>query len=234
MRPGRRVGWCMLVAGLSSALVPLTSLALGALAASAGSAACSSSPMVVAVSPDGGGSAVVSDGEGGSIADASTDTTSATTDAPATACEGTCKITSLVGDFGGKKRTLVRAQFGTQPGDGGTELHTESHLGGDPACPTMSSPSPDYTLIVTSIPRGATGKKLSQNDGIKAVFFDFKADLGLAAPSGISKSLSVNITVVAEDPATPPAWVAVDVTAGFTEGSVAGHLYAEYCQSLTQ
>jgi len=217
---GRRLAWCVLVSATTSALVLL--------------AACSSSPMAVAVSPDGGGNPVVPGDEGSVVTDAATDTTVATTDAPATACEGACKTTSLVGDFGGKKRTLVRAQFGTQPGDAGAELHTESHLGGDPACPTMSSPSPDYTLIVTAIPRGAAGRKLSQNDGIKSVFFDFKGDLGLAAPSGISKSLSVNITVVAEDPATPPAWVAVDVTAGFTEGTVAGHLYAEYCQSLSQ
>lgn len=221
MRPGRRVGWCVLGSLSTTALVLLV--------------ACSSSPvMVVAVAPDGGGAAVVPGGEGGSVTDAGSDTAVMPTDAPAAACEGACKVTSLVGDFGGKKRTLVRSQFGTQQGDGGTELHTESHLGGDPACPTMSSPSPDYTLIVTAIPRGATGQKLSQNDGIKAVFFDFKGDLGLAAPSGISKSLSVNVTVVAEDPATPPAWVAVDVTAGFTEGSIAGHLYAQYCQSLTQ
>lgn len=219
---GRRLGWRVLVSGSASALVLL--------------AACSSSPLAPAISPEGGGSPVGPGDEGGSVSDAGAgaDTTVATTDAPATACEGACKITSLVGDFGGKKRTLVRAQFGTQQGDAGAELHTESHLGGDPACPTMSSPSPDYTLIVTAIPRGATGQKLSQNDGIKSVFFDFKGDLGLAAPSGISKSLSVNITVVAEDPATPPAWVAVDVTAGFTEGSVAGHLYAAYCPSLSQ
>lgn len=217
---GRRLAWCGLVSGAASAIVLL--------------GACSSTPMnVVAVSPDGGGNPIVPGDEGGAAIDAATDTKAAT-DAPATACEGACKTTSLVGDFGGKKRTLVRAQFGTQQGDAGVELHTESHLGGDPACPTMSSPSPDYTLIVTAIPRGATGQKLSQNDGIKSVFFDFKGDLGLAAPSGISKSLSVNITVVAEDPATPPAWVAVDVTAGFTEGTVAGHLYAEYCQSLSQ
>ena len=216
----RRLAWCALVSASAAGLVLL--------------AACSSSPpmVVVAVAPDGGAPVVPGD-ETAASSDAATDTKVAT-DAPATACEGACKTTSLVADFGGKKRTLVRAQMGTQPGDGGVELHTESHLGGVPGCPTMSSPSPDYTLNVTAIPRGAAGRKLSQNDGIKSVFFDFKSDLGLAAPSGISKSLSVNITVVAEDPATPPAWVAVDVTAGFTEGTIAGHFYAEYCASLSQ
>jgi hypothetical protein len=220
MRSGRRLAWCALVSASASGVVLL--------------AACSSSPMVVAaVASDGGGNPVAPGDETAASTDGATDTMVAT-DAPATACEGACKTTSIAADFGGKKRTLLRAQLGTEPGDGGVVLHTESHLGGDPACPTMSSPSPDYTLIVTAIPRGATGKKLSQNDGVRSVFFDFKGDLGLAAPSGISKSLSVNITVVAEDPATPPAWVAVDVTAGFTEGTIAGHLYAEYCQSLSQ
>jgi hypothetical protein len=190
---------------------------------------------VPAGSPDGSGGPTGPVDEGGTITDAGTGTdTASATDAPAIACEGACKVTAINADFGGRKRTLVRAQFGTQQGDAGPELHTESHLGGDPACPTMSSPTTDYTLIVTAIPRGAVGQKLSQNDGIKSVFFDFKGDLGLASPTGISKSLSVNVTVVAEDPATPPAWVAVDVTAGFTEGTVAGHLYAEYCQSLSQ
>jgi hypothetical protein len=220
MNLGRRLAWCALVSASAAGLVLL--------------AACSSSPpmVIVAVAPDGGGPVVPGD-ETAASSDAATDT-KVVTDAPATVCEGACKTTSLVADIGGKKRTLVRSQMGTQQGDGGVELHTESHLGGDPACPTMSSPSPDYTLIVTAIPRGAAGRKLSQNDGIKSVFFDFKNDLGLAAPSGFSKSLSVNITVVAEDPSTPPAWVAVDVTAGFTEGTIAGHFYAEYCASLTQ
>ena len=155
-------------------------------------------------------------------------------DGPSGTCEGACKTTSLVADFGGKKRTLVRAQFGTQQGDAGPELHTESHLGGSAACPSQQSPSPDYTLLVTPVPRGAAGKKLSDRDGVTSAFFDFKGDLGLAAPSGITKALSVNVTVVGEDPATPPAWVALDVIAAFTEGEVRGHLYAEYCDSLSQ
>ena len=158
----------------------------------------------------------------------------ATSDAPSATCEGACKTTSLEADFGGKKRTLVRAQFGTQQGDGGAELHTESHLGGGAACPMQGSPTPEYTLLVSAIPRGASGRKLSDRDKIASAFFDFKGDLGLAAPSGITKAVSVNITVVAEDPSSPPAWVALDVTAAFREGEVKGHLYAEYCESLSE
>jgi hypothetical protein len=169
--------------------------------------------------------------EGGDTTDAQAD---GGADGATSTCVGACKTTALVADFGGKKRTLVRAQFGTQPGDAGAELHTESHLGGSAACPSQQSPSPDYTLIVTSVPRGAAGRKLSDRDGITSAFFDFKSDLGLAAPSGITKALSVSVTVVGEDSATPPAWVALDVVAAFTEGEVRGHLYAEYCDSLTQ
>ncbi len=198
--------------------------------------ACSSSPSnAVAQYPDSGGKSLATPDDGS--------TTESATDAggggASGACEGTCKTTSLVVDIGGKKRTLVRAQFGTQQGnggqaDGGAELHTESHLGGQAACPSASSPSPDYTLIVTSVPRRAAGRKLTDRDGITSAFFDFKGDLGLAAPSGITKALGVSVTVVGEDPATPPAWVALDVVAAFTEGEVKGHLYAEYCDSLTR
>lgn len=199
--------------------------------------ACSSSSSnAVAQYPDSGGMSTMSPDDGSST-DSKND---GGADGASGTCEGTCKTTSLVVDIGGKKRTLVRAQFGTQQGDGGlasggrAELHTESHLGGQAACPSASSPSPDYTLIVSSVPRGAAGMKLSDRDGITSAFFDFKGDLGLAAPSGITKALGVSVTVAGEDPATPPAWVALDVVAAFTEGEVKGHLYAEYCGSLTQ
>lgn len=106
-------------------------------------------------------------------------------------------------------------QHGTQAGDAGTELHTESHLGGQAACPGMNSPSPDYTLIVTSIPRGPAGRKLSGRDGVIGTLFDFKGDLGLPP---FTKAISVNLTVVGEDSATPPKWVALDVSADVPRG----------------
>jgi len=149
-----------------------------------------------------------------------------------TSCEGDCKKTALVADFGGKKRTLDRAQFGTQPGDGGTvEYHSESYAGGATACPIMGAPQTDYTLIVTNIPRGKVGQKLTDRDRISSTFFDFRNDLGL--PS-LTKAVGVSLTVVAEDTAASPKWVAFDVIAAFREGEVKGHVYAEYCQSLSE
>jgi hypothetical protein len=148
-------------------------------------------------------------------------------------CEGACKTTSLTASFGGKDRVLVRAQFGTEPSDaGGSQLHTESHLGGAAACPSQTSPTPDYTLIVTGIARGgAPARQLSKADGVTSAFFDFKGDLGLPP---LTKATSIDVTVIAEDSATPPKWVAFDVDAVFSEGTVKGHLYAEFCQSLSE
>ncbi|MBS2015242.1 MAG: hypothetical protein JST00_20300 [Deltaproteobacteria bacterium] len=145
-------------------------------------------------------------------------------------CEGSCKVTSLLATFGGKTRTLVRSQHGTQPGDGGTELHAEAHLGGAPECPTETSPQTDYTFVLTAVPRGRTGK-LTEADGPKAAFFDFKGDLGLPP---IAKATKIEVTVSAIDGASPPAWVAMDVSATFPEGTVSGHLYAAHCTSLDQ
>lgn len=203
-------------------------------AAIALASACSSSTSsggAVAPGPGNDANALGEDGGALAVADA---TTEAKTDAPVSACEGACKTTSLVTDFGGRKRTLNRAQFGTEKGDAGAQLHTEAHLGGSPACPSPQSPTPDYTLIVSSIPRGTAGGKLSERDGVTSAFFDFKNDLGLASPSGITKAISVSITITAQDTANPPAWIAMDVSAMFREGEVKGHIYAEYCQSLSQ
>jgi hypothetical protein len=213
----RRLAWLSLVSGSAAAMIVTV--------------ACSSSPSTTggAVAPGPGNDANVPADDGGVITDA---TSEAKADAPTSACEGACKTTSLDTDYG-RHRTLNRAQFGTQQGDAGSELHTEAHLGGSPACPSTQSPTPDYTLIVSSIPRGK-GSKLSERDGVTSAFFDFKNDLGLAAPSGITKSVSVSINVTAQDTADPPAWVAMDVSAMFREGEVKGHMYAEYCPSLSQ
>jgi hypothetical protein len=145
------------------------------------------------------------------------------------ACDGACRETSLVLDVGGQQRTLVRSQFGAQLGDAGSELHAEAHLGGDPACPAAGSRSPDYTLVVTAVPARSAGTRLSERDGVRSTLFDFKGDLGLP-PS--SRAATVSVTVVATDAATPPTWVALDVSASFAGGSVKGHVFATHCASM--
>lgn len=188
--------------------------------------ACSSSSEsggVVQPAVDGGGPA---DGGAFDAADAAIPI-----DAAPSTCEGACKKTALVATFGALTRPLDRAQFGTQVGDAGAQLHVESHSGGAPECPSQSSPTPSYTLIVSSIPRGAPGGKATKNEGVTSAFFDFKGDLGLPP---FTKATSVAVSALVEDTATPPAWAAFDVTAAFAEGTVTGHVYAAYCASLTE
>jgi hypothetical protein len=209
--------------GLSALLSGVAALTIVAAACSS-SSTTSDTPSSAESGVDGSASQV----DGGGAGDGSVPTADA--QAPGT-CEGACKVTSLEIDIGGKLRTLSRAQFGTQAGAGGPELHTESHLGGQAACPDVNSPSPDYTLIVTAVPRGAAGNAISDREGVASTLFDFKGDLGLPP---FTKAVSVNLTVTAEDTATPPAWVAIDVVARFREGEVKGHLYAEYCASLSE
>lgn len=190
--------------------------------------------MACSSEPSGGGRSVPDSEAGGGgdalVPDATANDAPSATDAPNGTCVGACKDTVLVADFGGKTRTLSRSQHGIDTGEGGAAtFHVESHLGGSPACPSQTSPTPDYTLVTSGVPRGKAGAKVSERDGVTGAFFDFKGDLGLPP---ITKAISVSVSVVAEDSATPPAWVAMDVEAYFREGSVKGHVYATHCDSL--
>lgn len=201
----------------------LSVVAIGAVAAAACSSSMDSGPGAVAPQPDGGGGLAET---GADAADAA-----APLEAGPATCEDACKKTALVATFGALTRTLDRAQFGTQEGDAGAQLHTESHLGGAPECPSQTSPTPGYTLLVSRIPRGAAGGAASEKDGVTSAFFDFKGDLSLPP---FTRAKSVTLTALVEDQATPPAWAAFDVIATFAEGSVTGHVYAAYCASLTE
>jgi len=214
--------------GKAARLVALASSSLVACAACIAAGACSSSTngaaVIVSPGPDGAQESDASAADSAPPSDAGVDAK------PNGVCEGACKTTSLVTDFGGKQRTLTRTQFGTEPGDGGIVLHLESYAGGDPKCPEQGSPDPDYTFIVSQVPRGATGK-VTDRDGVTSAFFDFKGDLALPP---FTKAISVDVTAFAEDVASPPGWVAFDVQAFFREGSVKGHVYATYCASMSR
>lgn len=188
-------------------------------------AGCSSSS-----TPGGGGDAGTPSDDAGASADASRPGDGGAVDGSVVSntCEDACKTTSIEASFGAKKQSLSRAQFGTDTSD--AFVHVEAHAGGDPACPTETSPTPERTLVIAGVPRRATGRTLTQADGVKGSFFDFVGDLGLPP---LTRSTAMSVTVVAEDEATPPSWVAFDVVATFPEGTVKGHLYASFCLSLS-
>lgn len=146
-------------------------------------------------------------------------------------CEGTCKTTQGGASFNGKEASFDRAQFGFDAEAGPPRYYVEAYAGGDPACPSQSSPTPDRTLIVAGIRRGAPGKTFTKADGLSVTMLDFKGDL-LPDPKPVSATDAV-VTVIAEDPAAAPQWVAIEVQAAFANGGgVKGHFYATRCASL--
>jgi hypothetical protein len=178
---------------------------------------------------DGGGAS--SSGGSGTGDDASTsDDSSTTADAPAPSGD-----TSVDAKIGGVTHTLDRAQFGTETDDAGKpRAHVEAHLGGDPACPSTdpdaaAGAQPEYTLVVSNIPRGAAGESFTKAaDGVTAAYFDFVGDQ-LTGAKPLTQATAVKVSIVATSATT----FEFDVEATFPEGTAKGRIAAEYCQSLS-
>jgi hypothetical protein len=133
----------------------------------------------------------------------------------ALACEGACKTTALTATFMAT-RTLDVAYYGTNTD---LTLHLEAYAGAAAGCPTMNSPTPDYTLILGRINMEHTSP---------ASFIDFKGDM-LPSVQPISAT-AVTLTPVTFD----ATFVAYDVMLTFDAGTISGHLYATHCDSLDE
>jgi hypothetical protein len=129
--------------------------------------------------------------------------------------------------MGGVMRTLDRAQFGNDTEDGGSRVRIEAHAGGDPGCPTTSSPTPDRTLIVANVPRAAAGASFTMSDGVRVSYFDFAGDQIPNVP--IARASKATVTIAYADADR----VEIDVDATFPEGTVKGHATAALCASLS-
>lgn len=159
---------------------------------------------------------------------APTDAGTATpTDAAVEAAAPTGKPTALDATMGGVKRALDRAQFGDDTEDGGSRVRIEAHAGGDPACPTSTSPTPDRTLVVANVPRAAAGASFTMNDGVRVSYFDFAGDQIPNVP--IARATKVTVRIVHAE----ASLVEVDIDATFPEGTVKGHAAAALCASLS-
>lgn len=138
----------------------------------------------------------------------------------ATACTGACRTTALVATFGATTRQLDVAYFGVT---GATQaLYVEAYGGAAAGCPSMSSPTPDYTLIFGDVPMPASTAAITS----PANLIDFQGDL-LPSPAPL-KATVVTLTPVAKN-ATE---LALDVDLTFPSGTLAGHLFATHCDSL--
>jgi hypothetical protein len=139
---------------------------------------------------------------------------------PLASCTGQCKNTALTAAFK-STRTLDSAYFGVTSQDG--SLHIEAYRRAGSGCPTMSSPTADYTLVISSMAAPTSTAPLTSPVNI----LDFKGDL-------LNNALGLAATMETLTPVAYSAgnFVAVDVNAVFSQGTVSGHLYATHCASL--
>lgn len=171
------------------------------------------------------------------------DTTAAVDAAPdsagglPTTCDGACRTTALTAAFGSTTRVLDRAVYGVNaiPGQAPT-LHVEAYQGGGTGCPSASSPTPEYTLVLGEVPVPTT----TEAGSVRANLLDFQGDLlggalGAAATAATAAAVALDVcpTCVGQPaPSDADGLVALDLDATFSGGTVTGHLFATHCDSL--
>lgn len=125
--------------------------------------------------------------------------------------------------LGTRRGGFDRAQHGLEP-DGG--LYVEAYFGGDPACPTQTSPTPDRTLIIAGLHLVPDGGVLTQQDGVRVTLLDFSGAL-TSAP--VVRALTIRATPREVDPGVR---VSFTLEATFDGGLLQGTFSAEHCASL--
>lgn len=145
-----------------------------------------------------------------------------------TTCTGGCRTTTLTATFGADTRTLERAVYGITTAGATQTLHVEAYRGGDPGCPTQSSATPDYTMILGQVPIPTSSDPTTSPGNL----LDFAGDL-LDGPLGAAAT-GVIVSPVAADPSAIPPFVALDVQLTFAAGTITGHLFATHCASLDE
>lgn len=138
-------------------------------------------------------------------------------------CTDDCARTALTARFGSRTAAFDRAQHGLEP-DGG--LYVEAHFGGDPACPTASTPTPDRTLVVSGLRLRPDGGALTEADGLRVTLLDFSGAV-TSAPFVRAAAARATPRFVA-----PGALVSFTLEATFEAGTVTGGLAASHCASL--
>lgn len=156
------------------------------------------------------------------------------------ACTGSCAAMNLNVSFGNTSRSFDRAFFGlTSPAmsdSGEWEIYIENNAGTDEACPTVSSPSPDFLLSLG-------GFKVPTEIGdasSSATLVDFKGEL--LTEEVFERASAHTVSWVAADLCIacsegtetdrPERMVSFDLEATFMGGTVSGHSYAKHCDSL--
>lgn len=172
---------------------------------------------------------------GGSSSNAPDAAVDAAVDAFGQRCEGACRTTIVTAAMAAT-RSFDRASYGVTARASGAGLHVEAHRGGGTGCPTSTSPTPDYTLVLGNVPIPMSTAPVTS----PANLLDFVGDL-LGGPLGAAAT-TVTVTPIAADvcatcvgmpaPGDPDGFVALDLSLTFAAGTVTGHLFATHCDSL--
>jgi hypothetical protein len=150
-------------------------------------------------------------------------------------CDGVCRETQLTVTLNGKTATFMRAQFGFT-GNPARSLHVEAFVGGDPACPTTNSRTPDHTWILDALPVFQTRALIALGaGGMSGSLVDFKGTL-VTTPNPAVKFATLQITPRAlrvEPRAT--AFVSFEVDGTFEgAGTMKGPVFATHCDSMDE
>jgi hypothetical protein len=140
------------------------------------------------------------------------------------ACEG-CDITALTAVFGARTAGFDRAQHGRAGTDG---VHVEAHFGGRPECPSMTSPTPDRTLVLSGVRASADLRPQTYADGVRATLLDFR---GVLVSAPLLRATAVTVTPRAIDRGSR---VTLDLSATFEGGTLRGTIVAPHCPSLDE
>ena len=129
--------------------------------------------------------------------------------------------TRILVTLGTRSAPFDRAQHGLNA-DG--TLYVEAHFGGDPACPSQSSPTPDRTLIINNLP--VDGGAATYANGVRANLLDFS---GVLTTAPIVRALDVTATPLSLQPGQQVAW---HIEGIFDGGTFSGDFDAPHCDSL--
>jgi hypothetical protein len=171
--------------------------------------------LLVAACGDDGGSSTPDDGGPADSAEAS--------------CTGTCAVTSVNAMFTSTK-TLTIAWYGVTAAE--NTLYVEVDLGGSTTCPEESSPTPDYSLVMGTVPI-PTGTTSVMSGG---AMLDYSTGGDLLGGPPVAQAMTITLTpdISNGPPSVPGAHLAFDITGTFTGGTVSGHLYALHCASMDE
>lgn len=123
-------------------------------------------------------------------------------------------------DFAGVRAPFERAFYGVRDG----VLHVEAHHGGSADCPTMTSPTPDRTLVIAGLPEGFTTTR-TYADGVRVSLLDFK---GTLTKEPILRATAVTVS----EPSARADALGFTLDATFPGGSIKGVVHASHCPSL--